>query len=67
MGPTKLAGRLVVQARMGAHLVVVHTPVLDNDLRLDPITKPFCCQTLVPELAVEAFVRAVLPWLARVD
>ena len=67
MGPTKLAGRLVVQARMRPHLVVVHAPVLDDDLRLDPIAKPFCRQSFVPELAVEAFVRAVLPRLARVD
>ena len=52
---------------MRPDLVVVPTPVLDHDLRIDTITKPLHRQALVAELAVEGFVGAVLPRLARVD
>lgn len=52
---------------MRPDLVVVLTPALDHDLRIDSIAKPLHRQALIAELAVEGLVRAVLPWLARID
>jgi len=43
------------------------TPLLDDDLGLGACTKPFHAQALVAEFAVEAFVAAILPRLARID
>jgi len=43
------------------------SPRLDNDPRLIPVPEPLHRQALVPELAVERFVRAVLPGLAGLD
>jgi hypothetical protein len=52
---------------MRPDLVVVLTPVLDHDLRIDSIAKPLHRQALIAELAVEGLVRAVLPRLAWID
>ena len=52
---------------MGPHGIVVLAPVLDHDLRFNPVPEPFHGQTFIAELAVEAFRRAVLPWIARID
>jgi len=50
-----------------ALLIVVISPLLDGDARLDPIAKPLDRQALVAKLPDEGFIRAVLPRLARVD
>ena len=52
---------------MRSNLVVLTPELLDQNLRIDPILEPLHAQTLVAELAVERFVRAVLPRLARID
>src|SRR5215467_3142094 len=44
--------------------IVVTPPLLDHDLRFRAGSKPFKAKTFVPELAVKAFVRPVLPGLA---
>lgn len=38
--PEEFGRGQVLQTRMRAHLVVVSTPVLDHDLRFNPIAKP---------------------------
>ena len=52
---------------MRSHLVVAAPELLDHDFGIDPILEPFHRQALVAELAVEAFVQSILPWLARID
>src|SRR5690625_3538832 len=52
---------------MGADLIVVPAPILDDDPCLQAITKPLHGQTLVTEFAVKAFIGAVLPRLACND
>ena len=52
---------------MGPNFVVMPAPVIDHNLRFDPISEPFHGQTLVAELAVKAFVCPVLPWLTWID
>src|SRR3974390_2104027 len=47
--------------------VVVPTPILDDRACLLAGAEPFGAQAFVPQLAVEAFVCAILPRLARVD
>jgi hypothetical protein len=42
-------------------------PILDDDLGLGTISEPLHCQAFITELAIEAFIGAVLPWLAWVD
>jgi len=56
----------VVQTRVGADLVVVLAPRLDDRGGLLAVAKPFHAQARVAQLAVEALVGAVLPRLARV-
>ena len=41
-------------------------PGLDEHAALAARAEPFDRQALVAELAVEALIRAVLPWLARI-
>lgn len=45
--------------------VVEHPPLLDQYLRLPKRVKQLPIQQLIPELAVERFTVAVLPWAAR--
>ena len=52
---------------MRPDLVVLPPELLDEDLRIDPILEPLHAQALVPELAIEGFVRSVLLRLAGVD
>src|SRR5512142_1576398 len=59
--------RQVAQARVWTIGVVMLPPLLDDDLRLGACAKPFHAQALVAELAVEAFVAAILPRLAWID
>jgi len=47
--------------------VVVASPPLDDDLRLLERVEDLAVEQLVPELAIEAFVVAVLPRAARLD
>jgi hypothetical protein len=52
---------------MGSDFVVVASPGFGAHLRVGAIPKPLQRQMLVAELAVERFVRAVLPRFARID
>lgn len=52
---------------MGANVVVVLAPRLDDDDRFPARSEPLDAETLVAEFAVEALVGAVLPGLARID
>ena len=52
---------------MRSHFIVVATPDFDHDARFRTVAKPFHTQAFVAELAVEAFVGAVLPRFAGVD
>lgn len=52
---------------MWTDLVVLTPKLLDQHLRIDPVLEPLHAQALVSELAIEGFVRAVLPRLAGVD
>jgi len=47
--------------------IIVPTPLLNDDPRLQPMPEPFQIATLVAKLPVEAFVGLVLPRLARVN
>jgi hypothetical protein len=48
---------------MRSYCVVETPPLLDDVRRVDPMSKPFQAQPLIPELAVERFVGAILPRL----
>ena len=52
---------------MWTHRVEVAPPRFDDDLGLAAGAKPFDAQTFVTELAVERFIRTVLPRLAGVN
>ncbi len=52
---------------MRSNLIVVIPPVLNHDPGFDAIAEPFHGQAFIPELAVEAFVGPVLPWLTRIN
>jgi hypothetical protein len=52
---------------MGPHRVVAAPPLFDADLRIDAIPKPLQGQVLIPQLAVERFIGAILPRLPRID
>jgi DNA-binding transcriptional LysR family regulator len=52
---------------MRAIQVVVPTPILDDRACLLAGAEPLGAQAFVPQLAVEAFVGAILPRLARID
>ena len=52
---------------MRPHGVEVPAPVFDDDLGLGSGAEPFETQTFIAELAVEAFVHAILPGLAWFD
>lgn len=51
---------------MRSDAIVVTSPLFDHNLRFRASSKPLKARAFVPELAVEAFVRAVLPRLARI-
>jgi len=52
---------------MRSNLVVMPTPRLDNDLRIDSVSEPLHRQALIAELAVERLIGSVLPRLARLN
>ena len=52
---------------MRSDLVVLAPEVFNQDLRIDSILESLQAQALISELAVERFVRSILPWLARFD
>ena len=52
---------------MRPHCVVMPTPGFDDDAGIAAVAEPFQAQQFVPELAVEAFPGAILPWLAGID
>src|SRR5205823_9719509 len=52
---------------MRADFIVMAAPALDDRLGLRPRPEPFETQALVAELAIEAFVNAILPRLAGLD
>lgn len=52
---------------MRSDLVVLTPEGFDQDLCIDPVLEPLQVQALVSELAIERFVRAILPWLAQID
>ncbi len=54
----------VLQAAVGTDLVVVLAPGFDDGNSFSSRTEPLDGQALVSELAVEAFIGAVLPGLA---
>ena len=51
---------------MRSDLIVLLSPCFDNNARLCACSKPFHVQTFVSELAVEAFIKTVLPRFTRV-
>jgi len=51
---------------MKSDLIVLISPGSDSNARLCACSKPFHVQTFVSELAVEAFIKTVLPWFTRV-
>lgn len=52
---------------MGTPGVVVASPLLNDDLRLSQAVEDFPVEAFISELAVEAFVVAILPRTAGVD
>src|ERR1035437_6656758 len=63
----KLHRRQVTQRRMRPDMIVVPLPVADLAPRVSQIQEPVLVQTLIPELAVEAFDVAILHRPARRD
>src|SRR4029434_2158877 len=57
----------VVQALMWTHGVVMSAPRLNENARFATTAEPLEAQTFVTQFAIEGFVRAVLPRLARID
>ena len=47
--------------------VVVLPPIFNHDPGLNPVAEPLHGQTFIPEFAVEAFRRPVLPGFTRID
>jgi len=52
---------------MRSHLVELAPELFDQDLRIDPILKPLHRETLIAKLAVEGFVRSILPRFSGID
>jgi hypothetical protein len=45
----------------------VLSPLFNDDFYFRSIAEPFKVQALIPELAVEALINAILPRLARIN
>ena len=45
--------------------VVMETPLLDDHLGFPEAVEDLAIEAFVPELAVERFTKAVLPWRSR--
>lgn len=52
---------------MRPDLIVVATPVLNDDPGLKAVVEPFHRRTFIAELPVETFIGTVLPWFAGFD
>ena len=52
---------------MRPSLIVVQPPVFNDDLCFETISEPLRRKAFISELAVEAFIRTVLPRLSRTD
>lgn len=52
---------------MRADVVIVMTPLLQNDLRFFQRVKSFTVETFIAQATIEALVVAVFPWAARLD
>ena len=63
----ELGRRQIAKARVRPHLVVVLSPLLDPDLRVQAVPKPLEAQKLVAEFSVEGFVGGILSRLPRID
>ena len=55
------------RATMGPAMVIVMTPALDEDLRLDESVEDLAIEQFVASLAVEAFIVAILPRVSGLD
>ena len=47
--------------------VIVDAPFLDDHLGFLETVEDFAVQTFIPELAIEGFAIAVLPWRSRLN
>ena len=63
----ELCRRQIAEAGVRANLIVVAAPRFDHDLGLGAREEPLHAQALVAELAVEAFVHAILPRFAWIN
>ena len=52
---------------MWTNVIEVTAPMFDDDAGFDAVAKPLDGQTFVSELAIEAFIGAVLPGFAGID
>ena len=52
---------------MGSNLIELRPELFDQDLRIDPILKPLHRETFIAKLAVEGFIRSILPRFPRID
>jgi len=52
---------------MGSNFIELMPELFDQDLRIDPILKPLHRETFIAKLAVEGFIRAVLPRFSGID
>ena len=59
--------RPITERRVWSPRVVFHPPSFDHDLRLLQRVKDFSVQTLISQLAIEAFAVAVLPGTSWLD
>ena len=50
---------------MRSNLVVMPTPRLDDDLRIDSVSEPLHRKVFIAEFAVEGLIASVLPRLSR--
>ncbi len=60
-------GWQVLQGTVRPDVVVVGSPLFNRVAGVEPITEPMLVETLIPELAVEAFDECVLCRFARLD
>ena len=70
-GPNRHNGfwcrRAVTQGRVRSHLVVMHSPAFDQDLRHPQRVEDFTVDQLISKFAVEALDVAIFPRTARRD
>ena len=52
---------------MWSNLIVLTPELFDQDLRIDPILKPLHRKTFIAKLAIERFIRSILPRFSGID